>query len=295
MSKKVYNVITNIFIKALEENTVPWKQPWTTTGLARGWKGNEYRGVNALIVTLSGRPGPFATKRQIAAAGGTVNKGECYIPIVFWKFLKDKENPDKRIPLIRFYQVYCIQTQCTGVTLPKWAQKVKDAQDSATNDHTGTTPVQAFNDILAGFKNAPPVEYGYDHSAYLPYRDRVELPDMNAFDCPESFASVGFHELIHSTGHEKRLKRFQKDDGPAMFGSTSYSKEELVAEIGSAMLLAKCGIEHKATTENSKAYVKNWLRRLKDDPSLIVWAAGRAQKACDLITGYVYEKPEADD
>jgi len=295
MSKKVQQVITNIFIKALEENTVPWRRPWKVNkGLCRGWNNYDYRGVNALLVGLSGRDGPFITPNQLKKAGGNLKDGEKgqYIPIVFWKFIQDKKDPDRKIPFMRFYQVYCAQTQCENLTLPKWAQKVK-AEEGNTNDHTNTTPVKAFEEVYKAFDEAPILEHGGDRAYYVPFTDRVVLPEINAFVCPEEYASTGFHELVHSTGHESRLKRFQKDDGPAMFGSQSYSKEELVAEIGSAMLMSHTGIEHEATLENSKAYVKNWLKRLKDDPSLITWAAGRAQKAVDHITGYV--PPKRDD
>ena len=291
MSKKVYQVIADLFIAALEQGDLPpWKKSWKTNrGTCKSWYGHEYRGVNAMIVGMSGMPGPFITKNQLKKEGGELKEDQKYIPIIFWKFLKDKKNPSKSIPMIRFFQVYCAQTQCTGLTLPKWALK---AQTAPENDFTGTTPVEAFNKVLKAFECPPTLEHGYDHACYMQARDRVELPDVNSFVSAEEYASTGFHELVHSTGHDKRLKRFQQDDGPAMFGSESYSKEELITEIGSAMLLGHVGIDHEPTLENSKAYVKNWLRRLKDDPSLVVWAAGRAQKAVDLITGYIPPKRE---
>ena len=90
-----------------------------------------------------------------------------------------------------------------------------------------------------------------------------------------------FHELVHSTGHSTRLDRF-KDALPARFGSQSYSKEELVAEMGAAFLCGSSGIVDRVI-DNSAAYIASWTRRLKKDPKLVVMAAAQAQKAADYI------------
>src|SRR6478672_3706822 len=97
------------------------------------------------------------------------------------------------------------------------------------------------------------------------------------------FKSTLFHELTHSTGHAKRLAR-EGFDRPQMFGSESYSREELIAEMGSAMLCGVAGIE-QATVANSVAYLKSWIARLKADSRLVVQAASAAQKAADHIRG----------
>ena len=101
------------------------------------------------------------------------------------------------------------------------------------------------------------------------------------FNSEEEYYSTLFHELAHSTGHDSRLAR---DIGHSQFGSATYSKEELVAEMSSAMLCGIAGIENR-TIDNSAAYIQSWLKVLKSDKKLLVSAGGQAQKACDMIAG----------
>ncbi|MEI4920200.1 zincin-like metallopeptidase domain-containing protein, partial [Klebsiella pneumoniae] len=100
-----------------------------------------------------------------------------------------------------------------------------------------------------------------------------------------------FHEFAHSTGHAKRLNRSGITE-LAAFGDENYSKEELIAEIGAAMMCAVCGIDN-TTIENSAAYINGWLRALKEDQRLIVQAAGKAQRAADYMQGITFEGSEA--
>ena len=93
--------------------------------------------------------------------------------------------------------------------------------------------------------------------------------------------------MIHSTGHKDRLNR-EGIEAFQGFGSKSYSKEELVAEMGAAMLCGHVGIENK-TVDNSAAYIKSWLHKLKDDNTMVLKAAGKAQKAADHILGIKFE------
>lgn len=109
------------------------------------------------------------------------------------------------------------------------------------------------------------------------------MPSRTAFDSQEEYYSTLFHELTHATGHAKRLER-EGFDTPQQFGSESYSKEELIAEMGSAMLCGVAGIEQK-TLANSAAYLKSWIARLKADSRLVISAASAAQKAADYIRG----------
>ena len=91
--------------------------------------------------------------------------------------------------------------------------------------------------------------------------------------------------MAHSTGHKTRLDRFACGSGAAAFGSDDYSKEELVAELGAANLVAHVGIETRASFRNSAAYLQGWMRVLKNDPTMIVSAAGKAEKAVNYILG----------
>ena len=94
------------------------------------------------------------------------------------------------------------------------------------------------------------------------------------------YYSTAFHELTHSTGHPSRLNRLTQ---PSFFGTEDYSKEELIAEIGAATLVSHVGLETASSFRNSGAYIQNWLGVLKGDKRFIVSAAGRAEKAVNLI------------
>lgn len=115
------------------------------------------------------------------------------------------------------------------------------------------------------------------------------MPARGLFHSSEEHYSTLFHELAHSTGHAKRLHR-ENFDNPVSFGSESYSKEELIAEMTAAMLCGIAGIEPK-TLENSAAYLKTWIARLKSDSRLLVSAASQAQKAADFIQGKAAHQP----
>ena len=116
------------------------------------------------------------------------------------------------------------------------------------------------------------------------------MPKPEAFNTMVDYYVVLFHEATHATGHKKRLGRFTDDEGGAMFGSKSYSAEELTAQMGACFLAAEAGIDLEAHVDNSAAYVANWLKRLKGDSHLIVQAAGKAQKAADHILNVTWAK-----
>jgi antirestriction protein ArdC len=116
-------------------------------------------------------------------------------------------------------------------------------------------PIESAEGIVAGMPNPPAFEQD-SRAAYIPSRDTVTMLSRTAFESQAEYYSTLFHELTHSTGHAKRLAR-EGFDSPQKFGSESYSREELIAEMGSAMLCGVAGIE-QATVANSAAYLKTW-------------------------------------
>ena len=126
-----------------------------------------------------------------------------------------------------------------------------------------------------------------DRAFYRPVTDVVVLPEMAQFHSTAEYYSTAFHELIHSTGHSTRLNRL---DSTVFFGSEAYSKEELIAEIGAAALLNHVGLETFGSFRNSAAYIQSWLKVLQNDKRMIVSAAGKAEKAVQMILGSVNEK-----
>jgi antirestriction protein ArdC len=203
---------------------------------------------------------------------------------VFWKWLDvdaTGEATGKRsVPMLRYYSVFNV-AQCDGVTAP--------AIEGTDRAHS---PIETAEQIVAAMPKRPEIRHGLDRAFYSPAVDSVGMPSPERFETPENYYSVLFHELTHSTGHESRLNRKGVSGSEsAGFGSQSYSKEELVAEMGAAFLCGRAGIVER-TIDNSAAYVASWLERLKDDARLIVLAAAQAQKAADFILG-ASEREEA--
>jgi len=266
-----YERITERIVALLEQGTVPWHKPWTVkTGLPRNLVTQKpYRGINVfLLMAMSYESPHWLTLRQANQLGGSVKKGEKSCPVVFWKRMEtEDEAADKpqKIRLLRLYHVFNV-SQCDGL---------KDAPEETPM--TATKPVE----IVAKMPQPPVMKHGMSKAYYSPSEDTVGMPELERFDGEAGYYATLFHELVHSTGHEKRLKRASIVERNG-FGSDPYCKEELVAELGSAFLCGYADIVDR-TIDNSAAYLEGWLTRFKDDRTLIVSAAAQAQKACDFI------------
>ncbi len=271
----VYSIITNRLVALLEKGTVPWHQPWG--GEERVPKnlvsGKQYRGVNLLVLASAGYESPFwLTYRQAKEAGGGVRQGERGYPCIYWNWVK-RENSEtkssKAFSVLRYYTIFNV-LQCAGVEYPRVRGSPEPLEVTA-----------ACEKIVEGMPNRPNILYGGNRAAYNPHSDIINIPEKDTFDNSESYYSVLFHEVCHSTGHSSRLARPGITE-PIIFGSPRYSKEELIAEMGAAFLCGHAGIDNKVV-DNSAAYISSWLRKLQDDKRLVVHAAGQAQKAADYI------------
>ncbi len=271
----VYEIVTGQIIKKLEQGVIPWRRPWNSSNQAVSWKTQKpYRGINVMML----EPGEYATFKQISEAGGKVKKGETGHIVVFWKWneLEDGESgKTEKAPILRYYKVFEINRQCEGMKSRR--------KDGETYEHD---PIEEAQKIVEGYRNSPPVTFAPGRAFYAPSTDSISVPAISDYKVPQEYYSTLFHEMVHSTGHKRRLNR-EGVQGVAAFGSEIYSREELIAEIGAAMLCGVSGIVQE-TLDNSAAYVASWLRRLKDDSRLIVYAAAAAQKAADYIQGIAF-------
>ena len=268
----IYAEITNRIISEMEQGQIPWEKPWLATGSAISHTtGKAYSILNQLLL---GKAGEYLTFKQVNAEGGYVRKGEKARMVVFWKWI-DKEDEETgeitQVPYLRYYNVFHID-QCEGITA-KYQQEMPNTAEADETAESIITDYTAREGItlehIAG-----------DSAYYNPLADRIVLPQMNQFRETAEYYSTAYHEMIHNTGHAKRLNRL---DATAFFGSESYSKEELVAEIGSAFLLHRTGLENAGSFKNNTAYIQNWLTALKNDKRFIVSAAGKADKAVEYI------------
>lgn len=273
----VYEIITEQIIDRLEKGDIPWHQPWIGAGYPKNLVSKkDYRGINIFLLACSKYASPYwLSYKQCQDLGGHVRKGEKSTMVVFWKQIKvkgveqDSDITEKTIPMLRYYRVFNVE-QCDGL----------EKKLPASNINPDFQPIAACEQVVSGMQNKPTIEHRENRAYYRPSTDMVNMPQNNNFVNPEYYYSVLFHELGHATGHEKRLAR--KDYAEGCFGSETYSKEELVAEMTAAFLCGYCQIENK-TIDNSASYIKSWLRKFKDDAKMVILAAAAAQKAADYI------------
>ena len=286
----VYDIITQQIVEALEKGTVPWKKPWSTANPTINgvpvlnqnlFTKKPYRGVNWLLTALSPYASPFWIPRgEIKKRKLTIRKDEHYTPIIYFKWRSKEEiakaNAEGKAVapcFARFFQAWNAE-QLDGVEglLP-------ELDKPEEKDHK---PIQKAVDVVEVYNNKPEIRHIEERAYYNALGDFINMPEIKTFASPEAYHGTLFHELVHSTGHKKRLSRDTLTDY-APFGSVTYSKEELVAEIGSCFLCSTVGIETPETFENSAAYIDGWLSKIRKDSRLVLSAAQQAQKAVDEI------------
>jgi antirestriction protein ArdC len=274
----VSEIITQTIIKQLEQGVAPWRKPWSTSIPRNLISKKPYRGLNVLLLATQGYGSPYwLTFNQAKQLRADVRQGQKSSLVSFWRFsecAKERretgEQENKTSVLLRYYRVFNVE-QCDGL------------KALYGDDRKPVNPITECEVIADHMPNAPRIEQN-SAAFYRPSADLVGMPSRSCFESPEAYYSTLFHELTHSTGHKSRLNRFGENATDHQFGSESYSKEELVAEMGAAMLAGMAGISH-ATLGNSASYLQAWIDRLKSDSRLIISAASHAQKAADYVLG----------
>ena len=281
MSINVYELVTNRIIEQLENNIVPWEKPWSGTldGAFNRVSKKPYSILNQMLLKYDGE---YASFKQWKDLGGHIRKGEKSEIVVFWKMYPIKEKQDdgteiiKTIPLLKYINVFHI-SQVDGVEPLK--QKV-------THD---IEPIDKAEKILNDYWNRENITIEHvkgDKAFYSPMFDKIQLPLFEQFKQSEEYYSTAFHESVHSTMKTSRCNRQEDRKGKVVsFGSEEYSKEELVAEVGSAQLMNIVGIETTKSFRNSTAYIQSWLKVLRNDNKFIVSASSKAEKAVNYILG----------
>lgn len=298
-----YELVTNEILDALANGVAPWRRPWVAvnSGAVRS-TGERYKGINQFLLSLKAatcgyQSRVWVTFKQALAwvpkdEKGGVRKGEKSTVVVYWNFVKRKNKDtgkDETIPFLKYYRVFNID-QCDNVKLP---QSLKDKVETPLP--VPSDPVAEAEAVIERYlaNGGPTLTFSMGSMAsYSPMRDAVSMPAREQFTSASGLYTTLFHELVHSTGHKSRLGRLTENGTLAPFGSEDYSKEELVAELGSAFILAAMGID--ADVPNSAAYFRGWQRTFLDDKRALVWAAGRAAKAADMVLG-ITEQGEDDN
>jgi antirestriction protein ArdC len=290
----IYQIVTDRIIASLKAGVIPWEKPWQTPRFSGGpfprnfRTGKPYRGINIMLLWSCDYSSPFwLTFNQAKELNGSVRKGEKGTQIVFYKQLRDRQttddeqttDEDRRAPFVLTYHTVFNVEQCDGLRLPAIEQPTQPNEVEVN---------ETCEAIVSGWSNRPSLQLTSEtqyRAYYRPSTDSVHMPVRARFvDAPHYYSTL-FHELIHSTGHETRLKR----TFGAHFGDELYSKEELVAEVGAAFLCAIAGIANENTERNTTAYIQNWVSKLQEDNRLIVHASANAQRAVDSILGISFE------
>ena len=272
MNKAQQEIVDKI-IEQIEAGVCPWRKPWITGGIVSHCTGKVYSALNRMLLKNAGE---YITFHQVSAEGGRIKKGEKGQQVFFGSFInktKDGEpvldsdgNPDRYYCLKRFY-VWSVE-QTEGIER-KYPEEAKN----------NIAPNEAAREIIKKYlerSGVKAVTSDQDKSFFSPSEFKVSVPPMGRFQSTAGFYSTLFHELVHSTG-----AAMSRDLGDG-FGTKSYSREELVAEIGSSMLMAKCGMLE--SIPNSAAYLSGWASALKEDKTIsITYAASKADKAVNYI------------
>lgn len=273
--KDVYAIVTDAIIALLEKAIIPWRMPWTQAGLPKNLVTKRaYRGINVhLLSSLGYAHNLFLTFEQLKNIGGSVLKGEKATPVVFTKIIEEPPKEGKtevtKKFFLRYYWVFNI-AQCKDIPesfLPK--------------ENVDNEPLFECQAIIAGMKDAPAIVHEKNEAFYHPALDYINMPELSSFESSESYYGTLFHELIHATGHQKRLNRKEITENPE-FGSEMYSMEELTAEMGACYLKSCAGIPMD-DLENNAAYIQNWLQVLQNDKKFVVLAASKSQQAVEYI------------
>lgn len=293
MKIDAYQIVTDRICELLEQGFIPWNRPWAMTNSC-GWSGHDghvytllnqfmladpnkkYKGWDEMAADIAGE---WVTFNQAKERGGKIRKGEHGRKVVFFTMapVKDDDGNEtgKVYPVVQWSTVFKIN-QCDGID-----QKFhKDA--GMLYDFNMDMTAEEVADEYAKREGITITNAHISRAYYSPSRDEVMLPVREQFKDNMEYYSTLFHELTHSTGHPKRLNRIVKQ---AAFGSDEYSAEELVAEIGSASIMATLGLETDGTFRNNTAYIQNWLKALKNDKKLIITASSKAEKAIKMIFG----------
>ena len=280
MKLDIAQLITDRIISELEKGATPWVKPWRTLKGMPGEgmpfnpaSGTVYRGVNHFWLGMQPYALPhYVTFKQAQGLGGTVKADQKGTPVVYWNVHRKETIGDKgesvtsAYAFIKHYYVFNIE-QCEGLNLPEMPEPLQVEWNSCEQADT----------IVSRLNLSGGLTHAGDSAYFRPSTDAIVMPAMAAFDSRENYYATLLHESVHASGHESRLKRIT----PARFGSEEYAFEELVAELGAAMLCAKCGIDGDL---RHAGYIDSWLKALRNDKKFILSASAKAQQAMDYLT-----------
>lgn len=300
MKTNLYEEITSQILSQIESTgELPWKKPWFgSTSLAVSHiNGNRYSFLNQIMLIIQAKnngvttPYEYLTFKQVNAEGGCVKKGEKGSRVYFYKIQEYEKKDSKtgeiivdkvtgkpvmyQVPILKSYSVFEV-SQCEGIKrkyngITLFKNDKIDSAEKLVDSYISRENIKLVSEKVS------------DEAYYSPSKDMINIPTLSQYKDVNEYYSTLFHEMVHSTGHPSRLNRIEIKN-KAAFGSEEYSKEELIAEIGSSFLRGLLGIEDDGDRINSIAYINAWCKTLKNDSRMIVNASRKAEAACKYIT-----------
>ena len=275
MKTDIYDIVTNRIIENLEKGSIPWIKPWDTENTLDKniHSGNEYNGINRVILGMSGfQSNIWGSFKQWQSLGANVRKGETGTAIVFYSPVKTNSiNPETNQNEESFYA--CMKTyyvfnakQVDGIEIKQRENEIKPFLNNVHIDNM--------------VSNTGAVIRHSGNSAYYKRDDDfINMPVKSDFHNEAGYYATLLHELTHWSGAKHRLDRTKGK----RFGDTAYAFEELIAELGSAFLCEKFAVKGDIRHEG---YIQSWLQALKNDNKMIFKASAYAQKSTDYIVGF---------
>ena len=302
----IFEIATARIISVMESGRIPWTKPWMSVNTApyNIASKKRYSLLNSMLLAKSGA---WGTYKQWSDIGYRVRKGERSSVVFFWKMCvsdteaKDSEDENENMssgkkdiyskedldsskrykPCLRYYNVFH-QSQTD------YEEKTENNNDNDTVPVNDTVSIKTADDIFKDYisrENISFEEVLTNSAWYSPSDDMIHVPFIRQYpeDSAVIYHQVCFHEAAHSTGAASRLNR--KGIKNPHFGSEKYGKEELIAELASYYILNTLGIDTEKSIKQNAGYLQSWIKALKGDSKLIVFAAPAAEKAARFILG----------
>lgn len=299
--------VSRRILELIKQGTLPWRMPWNENFkdgseeniyMANYITNKNYRGINRDMCMWFGQGDKyFLSEKQIQQRGGTIINRKKSIPIgYFVRSFKtetvERENPDGQTELVevkyviqgmKWYRVYGLSN----------IENLKPIVRKTVKRPKGLNfePIEICEKIVDSYIGKPRIEHKGNAAFYSPSSDVVTMPPKASFGSVPEYYSTLFHELLHSTGHPRRINRLK----PAKFGSKVYAQEELVAELGSSFLCSISKIDYY-TLNNTASYLKNWssklIQEMSSDKTFFLRTQFAAQKAAKYMMGKFYAEWE---
>lgn len=320
---KALELFADMIIEKIEGLQQDWNKPWFTQGALRWPKnltGREYNGMNALMLMMHCEKNGYTIPRfctfdciqrfnKAEGKGGeelprvSVRKGEQSFPVMLttftcidketkekikyddYKRLTDEEKAHYNVyPKLQVFRVFNVAQTNLQEARPKLWEKLEQEETVTARENQDSFKFEPVDKIIADNLWICPIKPQYQDNAYFSIsKNEIVVPEMRQFKNSEDFYGTLFHEMIHSTGAKDQLDRFSPSHG---FGSSEYAREELVAELGSALTSQRYGMT-KNIKEDSCAYLKSWLTQLKESPQFIKTTLLDVKKATSMLTQVV--------